>query len=89
MLGGTSYGRDVIVMMMQRVRDETGDTYDVKPHAFAANGDEVFVRLTAAGTRRGIAFAHETVLVFRFDDGRIRTVQHFWFDHATANRTWQ
>jgi ketosteroid isomerase-like protein len=88
MLGASAHGRDVIIMMMQRVRAETNDTYDVKPHTFGANGDEVFVRLTAVGTRRGNAFAHETVLVFRFEDGRIRTVQHFWFDHPTAVRTW-
>jgi len=88
-LGESPCGRDVILMMMQRVLDETNDTYDVKSHAFAANGDEVFVRLTAVGTRRGTAFAHETVLVFHFDDGRIRTIQHFWFDHEAASRTWR
>ncbi len=58
------------------------------PSAFAASGDQVFVRATATGTRNGKTLDSDEVLVFTLEDGQVRDVRFFMHDHRANADFW-
>jgi ketosteroid isomerase-like protein len=87
-LGGDQKGRDAIFAMFGTLGRETNGTFRVVPSTFAADGDQVFVRVTATGTRNGTTLESDEVLIFTLAGGQVRDVRFFMFDYPGNVAFW-
>ena len=87
-LGGKRSGRDDIFAMFAILGQETQGQFKVAPSTFAASGDQVFVRSTATGSRKGKTIESDEVLVFTLENGQVRNVQFFMHDQPANAAFW-
>jgi ketosteroid isomerase-like protein len=87
-IGGNKTGRNDIFAMFAMLGQETQGQFKVVPSAFAASGDQVFVRATATGTRNGKTLDSDQVLVFTLENGQVRDVRFFMHDYPANADFW-
>ena len=88
-LSGNYNGRDQIFAFFAQIGGETQGTFASKPTAFAATGDQVWVRATTTGQRKGKSLNSEEMLVFTLANGKVHNVQLFVYDHEASAEFWK
>jgi ketosteroid isomerase-like protein len=87
-LGGDRYGRDNIFAMFGQLQRETNGTFQCVPNAFAATGNQVFVRAIVTGNRGARSLEGDIVLLYTIEDQRVREVRFYPADYPANNAFW-
>jgi len=87
-LPGNYVGREAILALFGRMKQETGGTFRSVPAAMAANGDRVFVEANIAGSRNGKELAMPLLMVFRFNGDELAEVRLHANDYPTFAAFW-